>query len=165
MFFTPLQQECQMWQKQLSENLFCIEFYKFCYPDEIVSYFSGVSIGRKSTASLSRLPQNILLGNYFLNTLGYTLYKYTWLCWEKCIWNFDILDVLKWNCPHVHSTSGLNWRHVTPTVYQIKAGLELAIKLYSLIASSKWVPANLTLVGEVTLWCDGLTSHPGECKY
>ena len=36
MFFTPLQQECQMWQKQLSENLFCIEFNKFCYADEIL---------------------------------------------------------------------------------------------------------------------------------
>ena len=36
MFFTPLQQECQMWQKQLSENLYSIEFYKFCYTDEIL---------------------------------------------------------------------------------------------------------------------------------
>ena len=36
MFFTPLQQECQLWQKQLSENLFCIEFNKFCYADDIL---------------------------------------------------------------------------------------------------------------------------------
>ena len=36
MFFTPLQQECQMWQKQLSENLFCLEFNKFHYADEIL---------------------------------------------------------------------------------------------------------------------------------
>ena len=36
MFFTLLQQGCQMWQKQLSENLFCIEFNKFCYADEIL---------------------------------------------------------------------------------------------------------------------------------
>ena len=35
MFFTPLQQECQMWQKQ-SENLFFIEFNKFCYADDIL---------------------------------------------------------------------------------------------------------------------------------
>ena len=34
--FTPLQQECQMGQKQLSENIFCIEFNKFCYADEIL---------------------------------------------------------------------------------------------------------------------------------
>ena len=36
MFLTPLQQECQMWQKQLSENLFCIDFNKFCYADKIL---------------------------------------------------------------------------------------------------------------------------------
>ena len=36
MFFTPLQQECQMWQKQSSDNLFCISFNKFCYADEIL---------------------------------------------------------------------------------------------------------------------------------
>ena len=80
MFFTPLQQKCQMWQKQLSENLVCIEFNKFCYADEILeltvpqynsfksnsllaTYFFRVFSGRKSTASLFRLPQNILLGN------------------------------------------------------------------------------------------------------
>ena len=36
MFLIPLPQECQMWQKQLSENLFCIEFNRFCYADEIL---------------------------------------------------------------------------------------------------------------------------------
>ena len=36
MFLTPLQQECQMWQKLLSENSFCIDFNKFCYADEIL---------------------------------------------------------------------------------------------------------------------------------
>ena len=35
MFFTPLQQESQMWQKQLSENLFCIEFNKCYCADDI----------------------------------------------------------------------------------------------------------------------------------
>ena len=36
MFFPPLHQECQMWQKQLSENLFCTEFNRFCYADKIL---------------------------------------------------------------------------------------------------------------------------------
>ena len=36
MFFALLPQENQIWQKQVSENLFCIEFNKFCYADEIL---------------------------------------------------------------------------------------------------------------------------------
>ena len=36
MFSPLLQQKHQMWQKQSSENLFCIQFSKFCYADEIV---------------------------------------------------------------------------------------------------------------------------------
>ena len=36
MFFIPLQQECQMWLKQLYENLFLIKFNKFCFGDEIL---------------------------------------------------------------------------------------------------------------------------------
>ena len=36
MFFTPSQLEHQMWQRQLSENLFCIELSKLCYADTIL---------------------------------------------------------------------------------------------------------------------------------
>lgn len=36
MFFTLIQQELEIWQKQLSENLFCAELSKFCYADEIL---------------------------------------------------------------------------------------------------------------------------------
>ena len=36
MFFAPIQQEHQMGETQLPENLFCIEFTKFCYADEIL---------------------------------------------------------------------------------------------------------------------------------
>ena len=84
------------------------DFRNTCVPVEqflvlqLVSYFFRVFSGRKSTASLFHLLQNTLLGTYFLNTLRYPLYNYAWLCWEKCIWNFDILVVLKWNCPTAH---------------------------------------------------------------
>ena len=49
MFFTLLPQERQMWQKQLSENLFCIELSKFwLYSDEVleiaVSQYNNLSL-------------------------------------------------------------------------------------------------------------------------
>ena len=64
MFFTPLQQECQMWQKQLSENLFCIEFYKFCYADEALEITVSQYSNLKSDSLLATFPGFPLVENH-----------------------------------------------------------------------------------------------------
>ena len=78
MFYTPLQQECQMWQKQLSENLFCIKFNKFFYADEILdsllATFPGFSLVENKQPLFPAYHRIYFW--YFLNTLGYTLFKY-----------------------------------------------------------------------------------------
>ena len=63
MFFTPLRQECQMWQKQLSENLFCIEFNKLCYADEILEITVSQYNNFKSDSLLATLSGVSLVEN------------------------------------------------------------------------------------------------------
>ena len=100
MFFTPLQQECQMWQKQLSENLFCIESNKICYADEILEItvfqynnfksdsllatFSRLSVVKNQQPLFPHTTEHTF-GKLFPEHLVYTLYKYAGLCWENCI--------------------------------------------------------------------------------
>ena len=75
-----------MFQKKLSEHLFCVELHKFSYPDEILEIvshlnnlksdgllakFLGISLGQNQQPLFFLLPQSQCSPNYFLITLVY----------------------------------------------------------------------------------------------
>lgn len=76
----------------LSQVLYLDENFEIKVPQcnkfevlQLGCYISMLPIGEKSMASHCRLPQNKLLANCFLTTLGYHLSKYAWVCVKRYV--------------------------------------------------------------------------------